>query len=133
MHPKSVIRTEQDVFEIMQVDTRDRTQADCRDLVRKHLFKFTSCGASCTFEPEGVLLHTIVEGSEAEFAHMLHYPIKSEHWWTTLNWLEVKAHQAWIETQDYSDYPAEEKIDMSTYYRKVNTLLEEGGRLDSVV
>lgn len=104
MHPQTTIYNEQQVFEIMQVDTRDRTQQDCRDLVRKHLFKFTSCGASCTFEPEGVVIHTIVEGSEAEFSEVLHYPFEAEAWWTALNELEVLAHEAWIEAHPDYEY-----------------------------
>ena len=90
-----MIYLEQHVFDMYEIDAG--TQQECRDLVRKYLFKYTDCGASCTFEPEGVVLHTIVEGSDAFFQETLHYPFEPSAWWRVLDNFEILAEEAWNE------------------------------------
>lgn len=41
---------------------------DWKGLLNKYIFKFTSCGAWIKFDSEGIMVGTIVEGSDAEFS-----------------------------------------------------------------
>jgi hypothetical protein len=40
-------------------------------LIKKYVFKFTDCGAFIHFDDEGIVLGTIVEGSDAEYHERL--------------------------------------------------------------
>lgn len=62
------------------------TQADYRNRIRKVLGTVTGDRVTITFEPEGVILKT-----EDLMVHVLHYPIKPQHFFTAVNLLELKA------------------------------------------
>jgi hypothetical protein len=44
---------------------------DAERLINRAVYKFTDCGAWCRFDEQGIMVGTIVEGSDAEYAERI--------------------------------------------------------------
>lgn len=56
------------IAEAYDIDPRE---PDPVRLIRKYAYKFTNCGAFVQFDESGILVGTIVEGSDAEYSERL--------------------------------------------------------------
>lgn len=76
-----------------------------KGLISKMLYKFTDCGANITFKEDGVVVGSIVEGSDAETQYYtLTYPFTKETWHATLDKIEEEADEIFSEVyQDDED------------------------------
>jgi hypothetical protein len=76
------------------VDTSG-TDAEVVKRLERAIYKYTDCGAWIQERMSGVLIGSIVEGSDAEFSTFLTFPFKEEDFSNTIQWLEAACSEEW--------------------------------------
>ena len=85
------------------LEQRGFGEKDIQDVTR-NTYKYTSCGAFCVEEEDGVLVGSIVEGVDyGTENHKLTYPFKLSVFWEALGKVEDEARQIWKETHGCRD------------------------------
>lgn len=68
--------------------------------VQRILYKGTDCGAWINEDEKGIILGTIVEGSEAELHYHLPYPVTRKDFFAQVEEMEAEASALWSEAND---------------------------------
>lgn len=77
------------------VDTSG-TKAEVVKRLERAIYKYTNCGAWIQEKMDGVLVGSIVEGSDSEFSHFLSFPFNEEDFSNTILWLEDMCEEEWL-------------------------------------
>jgi hypothetical protein len=91
--------------------------------MKKSLYKGTDCGAYLHFVDGGIVVGSIVEGSDAEFSRELTYPFSFQEWGWAVQEIENLASEAWEEANGQEepwDDPTE--ADRSSIAHEHNTI-----------
>jgi hypothetical protein len=87
------IRNEADLLRFLNATTREQA--------KRHIYKYTACGAWLAFNADSVQLGSIVEGSDAEVStDPLRYPFQSKVFDDTINFIEREADRLWREANE---------------------------------
>lgn len=70
----------------------------------REVYRGTSCGAHVTLKTGGVLVGSIVEGSEAEYSNFLRFPFTEMAFDDTLEWLEDECCAEWHRANEEDGY-----------------------------
>jgi hypothetical protein len=72
-------------------------EVDGFGMLKKTVYKHTDCGAWITHDEKGIVLGSIVEGSDFEIAVPLEYPFTRKDYYETLDHIEAECRMAWDE------------------------------------
>lgn len=68
------------------------------------VYKGTDCGAHVQLKMDGILISSIVEGSDAEFSNFLRFPFSEMAFDDTLEWMEVSCAEEWHAANEQDNY-----------------------------
>jgi hypothetical protein len=84
--------------------------AETEDQAKRNMYKYTDCGAWIEFDPAGVRIGSIVEGSDAECGtHTLTYPFTAEAYEAAMAEIEAQADELWRAANDEASWRLEGK------------------------
>lgn len=99
-----LIRNITDLARYFGVD-ESGTEHEVMQRMDRALYKSTACGAFIHLKMDGVLIGSIVEGSDTEFSNFLRFPFSEMAFDDTLEWLEAACNEEWhaANEEEYED------------------------------
>lgn len=89
-----MINNIQDLANYLGISTQGSTTEIAR-WVDRAFYKATDCGGWITLKDNGIVIGSIVEGSDAEFSVFLKFPISFDEFENTVEWLEASCREEW--------------------------------------
>lgn len=95
-------------------DLLEEIGVDNEESASKAIYKGTECGANIQFFDDGVILGSIIEGSDVEITRpKLEYPFTSEEFWDTLDEINDEAcYEAEILNEERKIADGDDDIDL---------------------